>query len=119
MAIVLPEAVRLTAGLGCAAEWDPGPASSKQQGRGAPGPGTCFVIVADVRGRQIPVTYEATGWDPSSSLIVTGTRKIATPLDTITFEDDGAGGTRLTYEPRLAATGVLRRAKPVLQKGRA
>lgn len=108
MAILPPEAVRLTADLGRAAEWDPGPASSKQEGRGAPGPGTCFLIVADFRGRQIPMTYMVTGWDPSSSLIFTGTGKSVTALGTITFEDDGVGGTRLAYEPRLAVSAVPR-----------
>jgi dehydrogenase/reductase SDR family member 12 len=109
------EAFRRVADFGRAAEWDPGLASSHQETPGEPGLGTCFAIVAVFRGKETPMTYEITDWEPTTRIVITGTGEKATAIDTITFADAPGGGTAITYAAELGLAGALKVAEPFLK----
>lgn len=110
------EAFRLTARFGRASEWDPGLVSSSQETPGEPSPGTRFAVVARFNGNEVPMTYEMTGFDAPSRMVISGTGTKGGTVDTITFADAPGGGTTITYEAVLTMDGLLRFAEPFIRK---
>jgi hypothetical protein len=96
-----------------AAEWDPGILESRQIGDGGPGVGARYDIVADFRGRRVPLRYEVLEYEPERRLALHGEGDKATSDDTIVFEPTGSG-TRITYTAELGLKGIWRVAEPFL-----
>lgn len=106
--------MRLVADFSTAQDWDPGIARSERRGDGPVGLGSRFAVVARFRGREVPMDYAITAWDPPRRLVVRGEGDRAVAEDTVTFAPAAGGGTRVTYAGELRMKGVLRLAGPFL-----
>jgi carbon monoxide dehydrogenase subunit G len=95
------------------AEWDPGiHASRKVWGDG--GVGSLYEVEAEFRGKTMPFTYTVTAYEQDARIVLDGVGEKATSVDTIAFEPNAAGGTRITYSADFKLKGVLRVAEPFL-----
>ena len=95
-----PEVFAYVADFTKVAEWDPGIRSSvKVAGDG--GVGTRYDVGATFAGRVVPMTYEVIEHAVPSRIVLRGLAATVEAVDTISFEDLAAGGTRVTYRGRL------------------
>lgn len=96
-----------------AQEWDPGIDESRRVGEGPTEVGSAFDVVAEFRGRKIPLRYVVQELDPGRRIVVRGEGDKAVSDDTITFEPRD-GGSRVTYASELRMKGIWRLAEPFL-----
>jgi carbon monoxide dehydrogenase subunit G len=94
-------------------EWDPGVVEAERVGDGPVGVGTEFHLVAEFLGRQTPLTYRITEFDPPNAVTFRGENASVISLDRITFEPADTG-TRVTYDADLALKGAMKLADPLL-----
>jgi carbon monoxide dehydrogenase subunit G len=73
-----------------------------------------YQVQADFRGKTMPFTYTVTEFEANRRIVLDGVGEKATSLDTIAFEPQGDGGTRITYTADFKLKGVLRVAEPFL-----
>jgi hypothetical protein len=86
------------------AEWDPG-AARAQALDGPARRGARFEVVTLFRGREMPLTYEMTTFDPPRQFVVEASNGRVKSVDTITVEPR-EGGSRVTYDARLIPEGI-------------
>lgn len=94
-------------------QWDPGVISAERMAGQAVGEGSEFRLVARFLGRESPLTYRITEYDPPRSVTFVGENATVVSRDRITFEAVGAL-TRVTYDAELTLKGWLRLADPLL-----
>jgi carbon monoxide dehydrogenase subunit G len=95
------------------AEWDPGIHSSRKVS-GDGGVGSLYEVEAEFRGKTMPFTYTVTAYEQDARIVLDGVGEKATSVDTIAFEPNATGGTRITYSADFKLKGVLRVAEPFL-----
>ncbi len=95
------------------AEWDPGVAKATKTSDGPVGLGSTFDLVANFRGRQIPVTYEVTVYEPDSRVVLVGRNKQFTGTDDIGVSPDG-DGTRVSWNADFQMEGFAKLFQPFL-----
>jgi hypothetical protein len=71
-------------------------------------------VVSAFLGRRVPLTYEIVEYERALRLVLRARDGVLTSLDEITFAAR-AGGTRVTYDARLALSGIAQLGDPVLQ----
>jgi carbon monoxide dehydrogenase subunit G len=95
------------------AEWDPGILTSERTS-GEGGAGTTYAVVADFRGREVPMTYEVVELRPPERIVLHGSGSAVDAVDTIEFFADGAG-TRVVYNAEFRMKGLFRFAEPFMR----
>lgn len=94
-------------------EWDPGVAEAQRLDQKAIGVGSEFRVVAAFLGREIPLVYRITEYDPPRLTTLRAESSTVVSLDTITVESHG-GVTHITYDANLSLQGALKLFDPVL-----
>jgi carbon monoxide dehydrogenase subunit G len=92
-------------------DWDPSVVSAERLG--PVGEGTEFHLVASFLGRNVPLTYRATEFEPPHSVLFVGENTTAVSRDRITVEGQPEGS-RVTYDADLRLKGPLRVLDPLL-----
>ncbi len=95
------------------ATWDPGVTSAKKTSTGEVGLGTKFDLIANFNGRQLPLTYEVTAFDPSRRFVLRAETSMVLSVDEVTFTST-AQGTDVSYNADLRTRGWYRLAAPVV-----
>jgi len=111
--IPIEEAYDYLAEFSRTAEWDPGVVAARRLTRGAVREGSRFRVEVSFLGRRLPLEYRITCFERPHRLVLEGGDDSIQSIDEITFAPR-AGGTRVTYEARLALRGWRRLADPVL-----
>jgi carbon monoxide dehydrogenase subunit G len=101
------------ADLSTNAEWDPGTISAERVGAGPIGVGAEFRLVVSFLGRRSSLVYRIVEYDRPRLVTFRGENAGVVSLDRITVVPSN-GGTRLTYDARLAPKGAARVAAPLL-----
>lgn len=109
----IDEAFAYTADFSHIADWDPGIARSGKRGDGPVEVGTEFDVVAVFGGREVPMVYTITEFDPPNRVVLEGKGDQLDAIDTITFAvtDDG---TRIDYSAELTFHNFIRFIEPLL-----
>ena len=95
------------------AEWDPGVTEAERLDDGPLRAGSRFRVVARSMGRDVPLVYEVTAYEPPHRIELRGESSTVVSLDEITAEPSGTGAL-VTYDARLTLKGALRLADPLL-----
>lgn len=107
------EVFAFTADFSNSEKWDPGVASSQQQGNGSPGVGTKYDLLVTFGTRKIPMTYEIKVWDPSRRVVLEGAGETVSAVDEIWFEPSN-DGTVVDYVAELTFHNWMRFFTPLL-----
>jgi hypothetical protein len=107
------EAFSYMARFGNVREWDPSVVEAEPVGTGEPRLGSAFRLVTRVRGREVPLRYEITAFDPDRRVVLEAINPRFRSVDTVTVAPEGSGST-VTYHARLVPRGVMRLAEPFL-----
>lgn len=102
-----PEVFAYVADFTRVAEWDPGIRSSVRVA-GDGGVGTRYEVGATFAGRVVPMTYEVIEHAAPSRIVLRGLAATVEAVDSISFEETAAGGTRVTYRADFTLEGGLR-----------
>lgn len=94
-------------------EWDPGIVRATRTSEGPIGVGSTFHLVADFRGREVPVTYEITEYEPHRRFVIVGDNKQFKGIDEIVVSPDG-DGTRVDYSADFRMKGLAKLFEPFL-----
>lgn len=87
-----------------AQEWDPGTKRSTMLTPGPLGVGSRFEVVAEALGREIPLVYEITTYEPTRRVVFDVKGSYLTGTDDITVEGT-ENGTKMNYRAELRFTG--------------
>jgi len=96
-------------------EWDPGVAEAQRLDDGPIAVGSGFRVVAELMGRQTPLTYAVVAYDAPHSITLRGENATVVSLDTIAFQPTAGGGTRVSYDADLKLKGPLGLGDPLLR----
>jgi carbon monoxide dehydrogenase subunit G len=95
------------------AEWDPGIVTATRTSDGPIGVGSTFDLVSDFRGRQIPVTYEITEFEPPDRFVIVGRNKRFVGIDEIRVSPEGTGA-RVDYTADFRMQGIAKLFEPFM-----
>ena len=95
------------------AEWDPGVVDATKTSSGPVALGSTFDLVANFRGRKVPVSYAVTVYDPPNRVVLVGKNKQFTGTDDIGVSPDGEG-TRVSWNANFQLEGIARLFTPFL-----
>lgn len=95
------------------AEWDPGVLRAERIGSGPIGLGTRFALVTSFLGREVPLEYAITAYEPNVLVELTSENPTFSSIDTVTVAPLPEG-TALTYDAVIRTRGALRLAEPLL-----
>lgn len=94
-------------------EWDPATSAAKLIGE--PGPGAEYDVTTRFAGRTLVLRYRTTAHEPPHRFVVEATLPNGVALkDEITVAPND-GGSLVTYDARIAPTGLWRLADPIFQ----
>ena len=110
----LREVFQYAGDFGNVEEWDPGVIESTKLTPGPIGVGAEFHLVAKTGFWRIPMKYTVTEWDPPNKVILEGTGKTLSAVDSIHFEERSKG-TQVTYVADLSFSGPLASAEPLMR----
>lgn len=111
----IDEAFAYTADFSHIADWDPGIARSSKRGDGPVQVGTEFDLVATFGGKEVPMVYTVTEFDPPNRVVLEGKGAQLEAVDTITFSSTMAG-TRIGYVAELTFHNFVRFIEPLLSR---
>jgi len=109
----LEDAFAFFADFSRVADWDPGVVEAQRLSEGEIGEGSRFSVTVSFLGRESTLEYAITAFEPGRRLVLAGGDDRIESIDEITFVPR-RGGTRVTYEARLALRGLARVADPLL-----
>lgn len=94
-------------------EWDPGVVRAKRVDDGQIELSSRFDLVTKFAGRELPLTYEITGFEMNKFVEFTATTSTFSSVDRVTFSptDEGCD---VTYDADLRPRGLMRLADPFL-----
>lgn len=95
-------------------DWDPGVVSSEKTSSGDLGVGSTFHLVVKFGNAEAPMTYTITDYEPDEKVVLAGTGKRISAVDTITFRDAADGGTVIDYRADLEFKGLLKLLTPFM-----
>lgn len=95
-------------------EWDPGVREAEKLTDGSVDVGTEYRVVAEFRGREIPMRYRVVRFEPPGRVVLEGEGRTVSAVDDIRFEPTGRG-TRIVYAADLEMKGLLRLLEPFLR----
>ncbi|NNN08114.1 MAG: hypothetical protein HKL85_02840 [Acidimicrobiaceae bacterium] len=96
-----------------AATWDPGVVTARQVSSSDVGLGTRFELLASFNGRQLPLTYEVTVFEPPRRVVLRAETDMVLSVDEITFSPS-AQGCEVTYDADLRTRGWFKLTAPVI-----
>ncbi len=96
-------------------EWDPGTTKARRLDEGPLGVGSRFHVTAEFSGREIPLEYEVTIYEPPHRIVIVGSSKRFTSTDDLRVSDVGEGRVRIDYLAIFELNGLLRFAEPFLR----
>lgn len=94
-------------------EWDPTAAEAEPLQEGEPRLGSRFRVLVRWLGREIPLEYEITEFDPPRRLVLRAENSSSVSEDTVEVVARG-DGSEMTYDARLALKGRARLFDPLL-----
>lgn len=97
------------------AAWDPGVVSAQRLDEGPPREGSRFRVVVRFLGREQPMTYRITRFDPPHRLELEGVSDGAVACDRITLRPVGAVATEVTWQLDVTPRGLGRLGAPLLR----
>lgn len=89
-------------------DWDPSVVQADRLGGDEPGPGTRFLVVSRFLGREVPLEYRITRWEPPNRLDLRAERGSVSSHDQV-FVTATTSGSTVVYDARLEAGGVAGR----------
>jgi hypothetical protein len=95
------------------AAWDPGVARAERVGNGPVGLGTVFHVVSVFNGREIPLDYEITAFEPPNRVVLKAETPTLRSVDEIKVDATGTSSL-MTYNANLTFKGALWFANPIL-----
>ena len=95
------------------AKWDPGVARAERVGNGPVGLGTVFHVVSVFNGREIPLDYEITAFEPPNRVVLKAQTPTLRSVDEIKVDATGTSSL-MTYNANLTFKGALWFANPIL-----
>jgi NAD(P)-dependent dehydrogenase (short-subunit alcohol dehydrogenase family)/carbon monoxide dehydrogenase subunit G len=95
-------------------QWDPGVTESRKLSPGPVGVGTEYRVVVKSGPSRIPMRYVVRDYSPPNRVVLEGEGKRIQAVDSITFEERGAG-TRIRYVADLSFSGLLASAEPLMK----
>ena len=95
------------------AVWDPGVERAERVGGGAVGLGTVFHVVSVFNGREIPLDYTITVFEPSTRVVLKAETATLRSVDEIKVDATGTSSL-MTYNANLTFRGALWFANPIL-----
>ena len=110
----LDEVFAYVADFSTVAEWDPGIRSSRRIDDGELGVGSSFDVVATFNGREMPLVYEITKYEPGSLIVLETNAARFDGIDTIEFSAVDDTTTRVRYQADFAFKGFMRLVGPLL-----
>ena len=111
----LDEVFAYVANFANTAEWDPGIVQAHRIDDGDVRLGSTFAVTASFAGRELPLEYEITQYDPPGLLALATSSPRFGAVDTIHFESIDGETTRVRYEADFELKGVMRLAEPFLR----
>lgn len=111
----LDEVFAYVADFANTAEWDPGITQAHRIDDGDVGRGSTFAVTATFAGRELPLEYEITRYDPPGLVVLATSSARFGAVDTIHFEAVGSGSTRVRYEADFELKGIMSLAEPFLR----
>ena len=97
------------------AEWDPGTVEATQVDDGPVGVGTRFHVIAQFKGRHIPLDYVVKVHDPPQHVVLVGRSARFKSRDDLTVTPAGDGFVRIGYIAEFELRGLLRFVEPLLR----
>lgn len=101
-------------------QWDPGVYRAIKTTPGAPGVGTTFEVTVSLLGRRSTLHYKITALEPHGRIELAMRGDGIASTETITFNAEDAGHTRIDYRADFALSGALRfgqaLARPVFER---
>ncbi|MFN8218424.1 MAG: SRPBCC family protein [Solirubrobacterales bacterium] len=94
-------------------EWDPTVVEARALQEGEPSLGSRFFVRVHWLGRDLPLTYELTEYEPPRRLVLRAENSTSVSEDTVEVEP-GATGARLVYDARVELKGAARLLDPLL-----
>ena len=94
-------------------EWDPTVAEARPLQDGEPALGSRFFVRVHWLGRDLPLTYEITEFEPPRRLVLRAENASSVSEDTVEVEAQGEQS-RLTYDARVDLKGPARLLDPLL-----
>lgn len=108
------EAFAYMASFDNALEWDPAVVAAQRLDSGEMKVGSAFRITSRFAGREVPLRYEVTTFEPARRVVLEAWNKIFGSVDTVTVVPSG-DGSKVTYDALLVFKGVARVADPLMQ----
>ena len=96
-------------------EWDPGIQAAKRLGDRPIGVGSRFELVSRFGSTEQTIVYEIAAYDRPTSVTFVGDGKTFRGTDVISFSEDAAGRTRVTYVADLGLKGLTALAMPFIR----
>jgi len=94
------------------AEWDPTAAEAGPVDGNEPGEGARFRVLVRWLGREIPLEYTTTVYEPPTRLVLRAENATTVSEDTITIEARDHG-CEMTYDAELRLKGAMRLIDPI------
>ncbi len=91
--------------------WDPGVVSSIRADDGPLGVGARYHLNVRMAGREAPMEYTVTAWEPDRRVVLSGSGSGVVAVDEIRFEPTPSG-TRIDYTADIRFRGLMRLAAP-------
>ena len=110
------EAFRFVSNFNTLSLWDPGCVSSKQTTSGDIKVGTKFDLITVFKGKQSPMQFTCTEYQPPEKVVFSGASSSVTTVDTIYFKDGEKPGTCvIEYYADIRLKGLLWLFTPVVR----
>ena len=97
-------------------QWDP-PTQSTELVSGDGGVGSVYRNVSKILGHDTEIEYTVTEVQPRSRFRLHAQTDSMSMVDTIDFEEQPGGGTRVTYSMEVTPEGVAKLAEPLMPLG--
>lgn len=110
----LEEVFAFVAEFSTVAEWDPGVDESSRITEGELGIGTRFSVLANFRGRTVPLEYEMTNYDLDQIAVFEVTSPRFDAVDIIEFRAIDEHTTEVDYKAEFTLKGFMRLVEPFL-----
>ncbi len=95
-------------------EWDPGVTAAHPLTAGDPGLGARYRLTVSALGREIPLEYRITEFDPPRRVELSAENAIVRSVDVVEVTAAEGDGSHLTYEATLTLRGAAVIFTPVL-----
>ncbi len=96
------------------AEWDPGVTAAAPLAAGDPRLGARYRLTVQALGRETPLEYRITEFEPPRRVVLTAENATVRSVDVVEVTAAEGGGSQLTYDAALTLRGAAVIFRPVL-----